>query len=68
MTATYNPQLLDLGGKPITLSRWNLFNIGNIGWYRHNIIKMRWCRTSFDHANAAEPIKLKLSTKLYTQK
>lgn len=28
---------------------------------------MRWCRSSFDRVNAAEPIKLKLSTKLYTQ-
>lgn len=67
MTATYNPQPLGLGGKLITLSRWYLFNIGNIGCYRHNIIKMRWCRTSFDRANATEPIKMKLSTKLYTQ-
>lgn len=28
---------------------------------------MRWCRTPFDRANTTEPIKLKLSTKLYTQ-
>lgn len=28
---------------------------------------MRWCHTSFDSAYTAEPIKLKLSTKLYTQ-